>query len=788
MALLNQVSGPSQPALTPGVSVVICAYTLLRWEDLTNAVTSVERQQTGRDVQIVVVIDHCPALLCAADQRWPAHTVIANTQPQGLSGARNTGLKAARHQITAFLDDDATASPDWLEALLVEYRSGTVIGVGGRIDPAWQGQPPAWFPAEFLWVVGCSYTGLPKTAAQVRNVIGANMSVRTDVALAAGGFRLSLGRAGPFPLGGEETEFCVRTTFQHPGTHWVYQPAARVNHRVPGARQRVRYFLTRCFAEGLTKANVSRHVGAGSALASERTYLIRTLSAGLLSRLTALSRPAERRTAGQLAQVAAILLGTATTAAGYLAGQGRGRGDERQNAPLRPLNAEAAEPEGFLPFRMVEVDLGSPIAALEHPTGSGSARARVLCSLHQVPLGLLYVDIPEGGLRATELAQKIWRTLGGEVNAHLVRDRLPLLSALSEAGVGIHQRLACALERQAFLERAPRISVIVATRNRAQKLPALLDALLDLDYPEYEVLIIDNAPEDDQTRAVVEERSRRDARLRYLREDRPGLSSARNAGARAARAELIAITDDDVRPVRSWLSELARGFEAGENVACVTGAILAAKLDTRAQLWTEQYGGFHKGFAPRLFGLHDHKSDSRMYPYNAGVFGSGANLAFRRRVFLGIGGFDRALGAGTRGMGGEELAVFLQLISANFQIAYQPGALLYHDHHADEESLRKQMFSYGAGLSAYLTKTLWDRPARVLDLATRVPAGLIHLLHPRSAKNSGKEADYPAELTRLELRGLLYGPLAYARSRTAEKRDARSSARKNATRDHTAQP
>jgi glycosyltransferase involved in cell wall biosynthesis len=753
--------------LTPGVSVVICAYTLARWPDLVNAVTSVERQQTGGRVQLVVVIDHAPALLRAATHRWPAHTVIPSDQPQGLSGARNTGLAAAKHEITAFLDDDAAAQDDWLQALTAEYQDDGVIGVGGRIDPAWQGQAPAWFPPEFLWVLGCSYTGLPETAGTVRNVIGANMSVRTEVALAAGGFRLSLGRAGPFPLGGEETEFCVRSAQQYPGTNWIYQPDARVTHQVTPERQRRRYFLKRCFAEGLTKANVARHTGEVLALASERAYLRRTLPAGILRRLW-------RPTRASLSQVAAIVIGTAATATGYLIGKGiRAEQGAAVSPAVLSTSMSSVQPETFVPFLMVDLDLGAPIGDLQLRGTEVSGRARVLCSLHQVPLGQLDVDLPAGGLRATDLAAQIWQALAAQINAHLRGDHLPELQTLSEHGVVTLTTPECEVERQAFLSRAPQISVIVATRNRAQKLPALLDLLLDLDYPEYELLIVDNAPENDETRAVVEARAASDPRVRYVREDRPGLSSARNAGARQARAELIAVTDDDVRPVRGWLRELARGFETGENVGCVTGAILAARLDTRAQLWTEQYGGFHKGFAPRLFGLHEHRDDSRMYPYNAGIFGSGANLAFRRAAFLQAGGFDPCLGAGSKGMGGEELAVFVQLLSAGYRIAYQPGALLYHDHHADEESLRKQMYSYGAGLSAYLTKTLWDRPGRILDFARRVPAGLVHLLHRDSPKNRQKDADYPAELTRLEQRGLLHGPLGYVRARSEQRRASR---------------
>ena len=80
-------------------------------------------------------------------------------QQRGISGARNSGIAAARGAIIAFLDDDAIAAPDWLEQLLAGYSSPNVLGVGGAIEPQWQGGRPRWFPPEFDWVVGCTYLG-----------------------------------------------------------------------------------------------------------------------------------------------------------------------------------------------------------------------------------------------------------------------------------------------------------------------------------------------------------------------------------------------------------------------------------------------------------------------------------------------------------------------------------------------------------------------------------------------------------------------------------------------------
>lgn len=437
---------------------------------------------------------------------------------------------------------------------------------------------------------------------------------------------------------------------------------------------------------------------------------------------------------------------------------------------MTPGGRGRARPVGvaFEPIRVLEIELGAPLPRLGRTRAPGEPaypRARALVRLHGEPLGLLDVAVPPGGLTGEDLARLIWRDFAGEVNDHLRRDGLPPLGALSARGVTGVQGPRCLQERGRFLERAPLVSVIVATRDRAPSLPTVLDALLAQEYPHHEVIVVDNAPRNDATRELLRGRYGHDPRVRYVREDRPGLSNARNCGVRHARGEIVAVTDDDVRPDPGWLAELAWGFEAGENVGCVTGSILALRLDTAPQLWFEQYGGFNKGFTPRLFDLHHHRPGQATYPYAAGLFGSGANLAFRASALRAVGGFDPALGAGTPGMGGEELAIFVQVLACGFQIAYRPGALLYHAHHAEYAALRAQIFGYGAGLTAYLTKTVLDRPQRLFELLPKLPSGVAHALLRGSDKNRGKSADYPAELTRLELRGMLYGPLAYLKSR-----------------------
>jgi glycosyltransferase involved in cell wall biosynthesis len=246
--------------------------------------------------------------------------VVENAQQRGLSGARNTGVAAARGDVVAFLDDDAAAAPDWLEHLLAPYADPAVAGVGGAVEPVWEGEPPRAFPEEFNWVVGCSWRGLPTARAPVRNVVGANMSFRRQTLAAAGGFHSGLGRVGSKPLGCEETELCLRVRRLFPDAVVLYEPAARVAHRVPRHRARFAYFRSRCYAEGLSKALVVRLAGRQRGLASERAYTLRILPRGVARGLLRAVRTGD---AGGLGQAAAIVAGLTLTVAGYLVGSVR---------------------------------------------------------------------------------------------------------------------------------------------------------------------------------------------------------------------------------------------------------------------------------------------------------------------------------------------------------------------------------------------------------------------------------------------------------------------------------
>jgi glycosyltransferase involved in cell wall biosynthesis len=304
------------------VSVVTCAYTEDRWDDLVAAVESV-RAQTVRPLEAILVIDHNESLLQRARARFPDLMVEPNTRTRGASGARNTAAGLARGEIVAFLDDDARATETWLEELLRPFADPDVAGVGGVAAPLWATGRPQWFPEEFDWIVGCSYRGLPTTTTTVRNVIGTNMSVRRELMIQIGGFREGFGNVAgdeggeiraPRLSTGEETEFCIRLQVRCPQARWVYSTSAKVLHRVPLYRQSYAFFLSRCWIEGIGKASLAQVAGAPSALSSERAYTLRVLPEGV--RRGAMD--AARGDLSGLLRAGTIVLGFAVTSTAYV--------------------------------------------------------------------------------------------------------------------------------------------------------------------------------------------------------------------------------------------------------------------------------------------------------------------------------------------------------------------------------------------------------------------------------------------------------------------------------------
>ena len=340
--------------------MVICTFTLKRIDRIADAIESL-RAQTIAPREIVLVIDHSPELEAACLERWPSVRVMPNREAQGLSGARNTGVAECGGEVIAFLDDDATAASDWIERLGAAYTDPAVLGAGGAVRPRWEAGRPAWFPAEFDWVVGCTHSGMPRKTEAVRNLVGANMSFRREVLMEGEGFRRELGRVGTIPAGCEETDLCIRIGQRHPQGKILFDPAAAVDHFVPTERGSPGYFFSRCRGEGRSKAILAGLVGSDAGLSEERSYTRRTLPNGFLRYLV----EALRGHPAGLSRAAMLVFGLFATTFGYLGGlrqaqrltRRREKASEPANRPLRVLMVTPRSPlhQGGVERHVMEV-------------------------------------------------------------------------------------------------------------------------------------------------------------------------------------------------------------------------------------------------------------------------------------------------------------------------------------------------------------------------------------------------------------------------------------------------
>ncbi|PYC84042.1 glycosyl transferase family 2 [Streptomyces tateyamensis] len=424
-------------------------------------------------------------------------------------------------------------------------------------------------------------------------------------------------------------------------------------------------------------------------------------------------------------------------------------GTARRAGPACPR--PAARDSLYTPVRVVELDLARPYELRSpdgriQPDAGSDAGVLALVRLHGHPLGLVSSTGSAGGHAA------LCRALAAAAHRELAVP-VPMVSAV-RAPVGT----AAATTTPSAA--APLISVVVATRDRPGQLRGCLDSLLRSDYPHFEVIVVDNAPSSEATRRLIT--ARYPGRVRYLREPAAGLARAHNAALPAVRGELCAFTDDDTLADRRWLAALAEAFGQDPRVGCVTGLILAAELQTPSQLQLERLSGFAKGFAPLRWSLERPGPDP-LFPFTAGKFGSGANMAFRTSTLRRLGGFDPATGTGTPARGGDDLLAFLRVLAAGHTLVYQPEALIWHHHRRNPEAVPAQAFGYGAGFGAFMAAAVVHEPRLATALLRRLPRGAALALQ-HAARHAATAPQTPG-LGRLELRGLAYGPVGYLRSR-----------------------
>jgi GT2 family glycosyltransferase len=428
-----------------------------------------------------------------------------------------------------------------------------------------------------------------------------------------------------------------------------------------------------------------------------------------------------------------------------------------------PAPSAAAGP--FAPIQVVTVELAETLPALRRVPSRNAVPycgVRVLVLLHGVPMGAVWLDFESAEIAPRALAEVIHEELGDRIRAHLLRD------GVGGAGYSIPvdalvQGVGGSCADVISVPRGARASVVLATRGRPASLPFAIDALLQSDHPDFEVVVVDNSPEDIRTASLISERYSADPRVRLVAEPNPGLSYARNCGLRAANGDIVAFTDDDVVVHPSWLSRIGAEF-ADPTVTCVTGLVEPAELETLWQWWFECAAGFGRGMERRVYHLTAAPDSSPLFPFELGSYGTGASMALRKSALPMGWAFDEALGAGSPAAGGEDLDLFLDVLALRGTLVYQPAAISYHRHRDDGAGLHAQMRGYGRGLTALLAKRLLTRPQERALLLRKAAAGVRHLLGPEfrsAAKDAVPTAPYPRALRLQEALGMIEGPATY---------------------------
>lgn len=317
------------------------------------------------------------------------------------------------------------------------------------------------------------------------------------------------------------------------------------------------------------------------------------------------------------------------------------------------------------------------------------------------------------------------------------------------------------------------ISVVLCTRDRPDDLARALASITALDYPDFEVVVVDNAASTDGTARVVEELG--DPRVRRIVEPVAGLSNARNAGMCAANHDIVAFTDDDVTVDPRWLRGLLRGFSSYPDAVCVCGMVPSGELRTAAQAYFDQRVSWAISLKPRRFCLADPPENLPLFPFQIGQYGTGANFAVKRTQAIELGGFDEALGAGTAARGGEDIDMFYRVIASGHTLINEPAAIVWHRHRSDSDALMAQAKGYGVGLGAWLTKIALDREQRrrALAVARRrfsTTARFVAAYGAIATAGSGFDHAVPSSVGSTEVLSVLGGPSALWRGRREGRR------------------
>jgi glycosyltransferase involved in cell wall biosynthesis len=309
------------------VSVIISTYGMERIQDTHLAIESLLKC-IDEQTEILVVVDRNDQLSADLETRYGDKICMIINDTKGLSNARNLGVSKAKGEIVAFMDDDATACPGWVNSIRGAFQAKPEAdATTGRIEPEWMQTGLDWLPKSLYWIVSCTYMDLPKDK-KARSVIGTNMAFRKNKLQELGGFHQKLGAVQKWKkkdgkwvsktgLVGEERDLCIKLLAS--GGQIVYSPAMMVKHKVYGFRLTMKNMLERCYWEGYSKGLIGK-VYSNDVLELEQDYFF----------YLAKSLPGDARGLARLRQSATICLSI------FAVGFGFGVFKIRGNAGLKP--------------------------------------------------------------------------------------------------------------------------------------------------------------------------------------------------------------------------------------------------------------------------------------------------------------------------------------------------------------------------------------------------------------------------------------------------------------------
>ncbi|MDI3475593.1 MAG: glucosyl-dolichyl phosphate glucuronosyltransferase [Thermococcaceae archaeon] len=244
------------------LSVIISTYNLARYQDTVDVLRSLANQSFNK-FEVIVIIDENHQYykkLQEFTRNIDLYNVrlVFNPFNNGLSYSRNLGIKYAKGEIVAYLDDDVIVSPNWAKEIFRTFRKYENVGaVAGHIIPLWMDKSIEWFPEELYWMISCSYILTPKKEREVDRGFGANMAFRRELLLELGGFREDLGLSGEKWVGGEDTDMFLRV--KERSYKVIFNPKALVYHKIYPHRIKMRTLIKRALGGGRSIAKLKKN-------------------------------------------------------------------------------------------------------------------------------------------------------------------------------------------------------------------------------------------------------------------------------------------------------------------------------------------------------------------------------------------------------------------------------------------------------------------------------------------------------------------------------------------------